>query len=158
MHELYEGIELNATQTALICRGLLDLAAVDGVHETEAAFIKEFYSASGGDFAELDDQSWDMTGCTKALKACGDNVVEAFIMSAYLLIYADGTHSDAERARMGEYGEGLGLTTDHLEELHVKARLLMLRQLAEGLRNKDAIRYVGASLGLGADQIASVEG
>ena len=50
MNDLYEGVELNAEQTTWICRGLLDLAAVDGVHENEVALIKQFYSKHQVDF------------------------------------------------------------------------------------------------------------
>lgn len=160
MNDLYEGIELNQAQTEAICRGLLDLAAVDGLHEAEIALIHDFYKSGGGEgdaIEALSKADFDLDGTVKVLKDGGQGVVEAFIISCYLLIYADGEHSDAERGRIAEYGTALGLDADGLEGLHVKARLYLLQMLAAGLRNKDAIHDVGAELGLSDDAIGSLD-
>lgn len=155
MHELYEGIELDEAQTEAICRGLLDLAGVDGVHESETALIHEFYRTGGGvgDVGKLAEGDFDLAGMVKVLEGGGSAVVEAFVISCYLLIYADGQHSDAERKRIAEYASALGLDHDRLEALHVKARLYLLEMLAANLRNRDAIREVGTELGLSAEDI-----
>lgn len=161
MQELYEGIELDDEQTEWICRGLLDLAAVDGVHESEIELVRDFYSASGersADIAALQAKGFDIGEASKHLLAGGDKVVEAFIVSCYLLIYADGEHSDAERKRIGQFAEGLGIDAERLEGLHVKARLYLLQILANNLRNKDVVRQVGAEMGLADDQIDQVGG
>ena len=79
-----------------------------------------------------------MTGCER----------EAFLVSAYLLIYADGNHSDAARARITEYATALGLSHGELEELHVKARLYVLQSLAHILWNRDTVKQIGSSMGL----------
>ena len=69
----------------------------------------------------------------------------------------DGRQADEERARVGTYADALGVERDALEELHVRARLYLLSMLAQGLRNKEAVRAVGIhQLGLKADQIASL--
>ncbi len=159
MHELYEGIELNEKQTELICRGLLDLARVDGVHPTELELVREFYAQGGGNpagFDALSAQGFDLARVAPAIKVGGPKVVEAFLVSCYLLIYADGDHSEAERARVGAFADALGVSRDQLEELHVKARLFLLTELAQSLRTKDAVKQVGHGLGLDSDQIARV--
>lgn len=155
MHDLYEGIELNKAQTEVICRGLLDLAGVDGLHDNEVALIHEFYKSGGGtgEVVEALADGFDLDAATRTLKEGGPAVVEAFIMSCYLLIYADGRHSDEERARIAQYADALGVDRARLEELHVKARLYLLEMLAAGLRNKDAIRDVGGELGLSDEAI-----
>ena len=155
MHELYEGIELDGAQTETICAGLLDLAKADGVHESEIALIHEFYRSGGksGDLDALAKKDFDLQAAARSLTAGGDKVVEAFLISCFLLIYADGDYSDAERKRIGEFGDALGLDAARLEHLHVKARLYLLEMLAQNLRNPDAIRDVGGELGLSSEAI-----
>jgi len=154
MHELYEGIELDKTQTEAICRGLLDLAEADGVHQSEIELIHGFYrSGGGGDLDALGKTDFDLDATVKVLTGGGPEVVEAFLISCYLLIYADGEFSDAERKRIGEYGDAFGLDAVRIEHLHVKARLYLLGMLAQNLRNPDAVRAVGGELGLSAEAI-----
>ena len=162
MEDLYEGIELNETQTALLCRGLLDLAAVDGIHPAEMALIEEFYASGGGEKDGLDAlkaKGFDLAKVAPAIKLGGSAVVESFLLTCYLLIYADGEHSDEERVRIGQYADALDTGRDKLEELHVKARIYLLQQFAASLTNKDAVKMVGASLGLEDAHInAALEG
>lgn len=154
MHELYEGIELDKAQTEAICRGLLDLAEADGVHPSEIELIHEFYRSGGGvDPSALGAAEFDLAATAKVLGGGGEQVVESFLISCYLLIYADGDFSDAERKRVGEYAEAMGIDADRLEHLHVKARLYLLEMLAQNLRNADAVRAVGGSLGLSSEAI-----
>ena len=154
MTDLYEGVEPNAEETMCICRGLLDLAAVDGVHENEVALIKQFYSTSGGSLGDLDTlraQPFDLDQAQHTIKG---PVVDAFLTSCYLLIYADGHHSDAERTRIGEYANAFGVTAEQLENLHLKARSFLLQELAAGLRNQAVLSQVGADLGLDDGAVA----
>ncbi len=149
MQEFLEGVEPTPEQTRVMCRGLLDLAGVDGVHESELELIKDFYGAEQ-DFTELEGEPFDLAAAAATLKAGGEKLVEAFLISAYLLIYADGEHSDEERTRVGEYADALGIGRDRLEELHMKTRLMLLDMFA-ALLNKDAVKEVGGSLGLDQD-------
>ncbi|MCA9528160.1 MAG: hypothetical protein KC549_17860 [Myxococcales bacterium] len=159
MQELYEGIELDENQTEWICRGLLDLASADGLHPSEIELIEGFASAGGRGSASIEklkEGGFDLEKA-KAVLGADPQLTEAFLVSCYLLIYADGRHSDEERARVGTYADALGVERDALEELHVRARLYLLSMLAQGLRNKEAVRAVGIhQLGLKADQIASL--
>jgi hypothetical protein len=155
MNSLYEGIEFDTAQTAMMCRGLLDLAAVDGVHDTEIALIKDFYSGSGGGAQDLEvfaNAGFDLEEAAAILK--GDQAV-AFLLSCYMLIYADGLQSDEERVRIGEYAAALDISEGRLEELHVQARLYLLSVMAETLKNRAVVQAMGMELGLSADVIAS---
>ena len=156
MDDLYGGIQLNSEQSTWICRGLLDLAAVDGIHATEEALIREFFSSSGGDVDELDQlaaQGFDLDAAKSVLT---DSVRDGFLLSCYMLIYADGQQSQPEKERISAYAEALGVSEDGLEALHSQARLYLLQMLAVGLRNRDAVKAAGAALGLSGEQIASV--
>ena len=158
MQELYEGIELSLEQTEWICRGLIDLAAVDGLHETEIALIEDFYAA-GDDarkirISEFEQQPFDLPKAVEIVGAGGEQVVEAFLVSCYLLIYADGEHTDAERERIHEYGRAFDVEAGALEELHVKARVYLLNTLAQNIRNKEAVKEIAQAMGLADDQIA----
>lgn len=160
MQEFYEGIELTDEQTEWLCRGLLDLAAVDGLHENEIALIADFYTggaedAGAADLEALRGTPFDLKKAREVLAVGGDKLIDAFLVSGYLLIYADGEHSDEERQRVREFAEAFGVADDRLESLHLKARLYLLQMLANNLRNKDAVRQVGTDMGLGADDIAS---
>lgn len=156
MQELYEGIELTSEQAEWITRGLLDLAAVDGTHESEMGLISEFYSGSGVT-TSLDDlaaKGFDPQQAVAVLGASGPKMVEAFLVSCYLLIYADGEHSEAERRRITEYAEAFGVSHGDMEEIHVKARLYVLQSLAHILWNRDTVKQIGSSMGLSDDYIA----
>jgi hypothetical protein len=156
MNDLYAGIKLNEEQNQWICRGLLDLAAVDGVHANEEALIHEFYCSAGGDPSDLVDleaQGFDPANAADVLQG---NLVEAFLMSCYMLIYADGHQSEEERVRIGEFAAAMGVDRAELDGLHTRARLYLLQMLAAEIRNRDAIRTAGAALGLTQDDIAGI--
>ncbi len=155
MQEFLDGVEPTGAENRVMCRALLDLAAVDGVHESETELVKGFYAGENGDmsgYEAMAAETFDLAAAASVLTAGGERLVEAFLMSSYLLIYADGEHSDAERKRVGEYADALGVGRDKLEDLHVKARLMLLQMFAS-LRNPDAVPDIGAELGLDTDQI-----
>ncbi len=155
MQELYEGVELSPEQTEVVCRGLLDLASVDGTHDSEMALIADF--SGGADLDALAAKPFELAAAAQVLTNGGDAVVESFLTSCYLLIYADGDHSEAERARVREYADALGVSADRLESLHTKARLYLLQILATNLRNKAAVRDVAAEMGLSENDLAGLE-
>lgn len=153
----YDGLELNEEQTNLVCQGLMDLAAVDGVDPSETELIENFYSAAGGDKAKLDEllkQPFDIEKAKKVFDT--PDARNAFLLSCYMLIYADGVHSEPERKRISEFAAALDVSAAELEDLHVKARMYLLRELAQGLRNRDVVRQVGMSMGLDDNQMSSL--
>ena len=158
MNDLYGGLQLNEEQSRWICRGLLDLAAVDGVHAAEEALIREFYGASGGDVGELETLANEGFEPTAAAAALSGDLAEGFLVSCYMLIYADGHQSDEERQRIQAYAEAFGVALDELEQIHTKARLYLLQMMAGGIRNPDAIVAAGSALGLTPDEIAGISG
>lgn len=157
MQNLYEGIELTAEQNEWICRGLLDLAAVDGVDESEIDLVREFYTGAVTDLEAMAAEGFDLAEAAKAFTAGGEALIEMFIVSCYMLIYADGEHSDAERGRISEFATAVGIGSADLETLHLKSRLFLLEQMAVGLRNRSLVEQIGINnLGLTAEQVAGL--
>jgi DnaJ-domain-containing protein 1 len=160
MQELYEGIELTPDQTTWICKGLLDLASADGIDPSEMEFIQEFYQAETGNAADLSNlnaDGFDLAAAAEVFKAGGPELVESFLMSAYMLIYADGHYSPEERGRIGDYADALDVDHAALEDIHLKARLWLLRMLADNLRNREAVKQVGLqNLGLDETQFSDL--
>ena len=153
MQALLEGVEPTAEQSQVIICGLLDLARVDGLHDAERALIANF--AGTEDLASFEATPFDLPAAASVLKAGGKDVIESFFSSAYLLIYADGQHTEAERTRVAEYAVALDIDPAQLESLHLKARLYLLHSLASVAWSKDAVIGIGASMGLSADQISA---
>ena len=153
MTELYQSLQLTQAQTEVFCRGLLDLAAVDGLHENEIALVRDFFQGSGGDTATLEAMAAEGFDPSAAAAVLDAETTQAFLMSCYMLIYADGRHSDEERARIGEYATAMGVSEAALEQIHDLSRSFLLQNLASGLRNQDAVADVGSEMGLGEDLI-----
>ena len=155
---MYEGIELSHAQSTLICRGLYALAAVDGVHPAEEALVDGFFKSTGGtddDLQTLKATPFDISEVASDLQ--GD-VAEAFIMSCYMLIYADGRLSNEEQAKVEEYAAALDMSNESLTALHDSARMYLLHNIAEGLKNRDVLDEVGNELGLSAAQVSTEKG
>ncbi|MBU0554179.1 hypothetical protein KKF91_16700 [Myxococcota bacterium] len=159
MSNVYEGIQLTKAQTEAICLTLFDLAKVDGVDEREMSLIEDFWQGSGGEMEELRallKRPFDLDGAVAVVKGGGEKVIDAFFMSCYLLIFADGVFSEEEQVRVNDYGKAVFGDIAQLEKYDLQARLFLLSNFSVGLRNKDAIRQAGLMLGLTEEQIASV--
>lgn len=157
MDDLYEGLELNEVQTNMVCQGLMDLAAVDGVDPSETALIENFYAEAGGNLADLKtlwSKPFDLNAAKEILNTA--DARNAFLLSCYMLIYADGVHSEPEKKRIHEFAAALDVSDALLDELHLKARMFLLCAMAQGLRNHDAVRAVGSSMGLTDSQMSSL--
>lgn len=157
MDELYEGLELTEAQINEVCRGLFDLAAVDGVDPSEKDLIEQFYSQAGDGSASLENvlkQPFDLQKAVAVLNS--DGARNAFFISCYLLIYADGEFSEQELQRITEFAKAFKLADAELNDLHLKARMYLLKELAQNLKNRDVVRQVGASMGLAENDIASL--
>ena len=155
---MYEGIELSHAQSTLICRGLYALAEVDGVHPAEEALVDGFFKSTGGsdeDLKALKSSPFDLSEVAGDLK--GD-LAEVFIMSCYMLIYADGELSPEEQTKVEEYAAALDMSAARLNALHDQARMYLLHNLADGLKNREVLDEVGTELGLSSEQVDSEKG
>jgi len=160
MTELYEGVRLSQEQMAATCRSLYDLAEIDGVAENEMELIQEFWRESGGEPGKLEallKSPFELKRIAEQIKAGGEEIIGAFFLSCYLLVYADGLFAPEERARLKDYAEAiLEGDMELLESYDIQAKLFLLKNFALGLRNRDAIRRAGEALALSDEQINSV--
>ena len=153
MDDLYPEFDVNAVQAEAFARGLLGVAEADGVHQRELALIGEVYQAAMeeevGAFAPIGSLERAGSLAAKDLAALlptGPHR-EMFIKSAYLLAWADGNVSPAERAKIGEYAQALEIGAEAQVRLEAEVKDMLLRRLA-GLSNVEAVAQVAKKLGV----------
>jgi uncharacterized membrane protein YebE (DUF533 family) len=153
--DFFPSIDVSAHEAETIARGLYTIAAVDGVHERELALISEFSrGALDDDLAEstsplspggfgrvvpLDPASVSMLLATEPLR-------QLFMKAALLVAWADGSVSPAERTKIGEFAQALGVSPSALVALEAEVKDYLLRSLAH-LANVDAVAKVAKKLG-----------
>lgn len=145
--------ELSAVEAETFARGLYAVARVDGVHERELALISDFYSSvvgqDGGQSTAI--ASLERTGplepsdVAAMLQSPGQR--ELFVKTAFLLAWADGSVSAAERAKVDEFARALAVPDARKAELELEVKDFLLRPLA-GLANVNAVSAVARKLGL----------
>ena len=142
--------DISGTQAEALARGLYTIARVDGVHEREAALISQLFSEStdgmGQALTEL-ERSADVDGAYLAATLPGKDLREMFVKTAWLLAYADGGVSDAERKKIAELSGPLGVDAASQARLEGAVKDFLLAQLS-GLHNTDAVRKVAKKLGV----------
>src|SRR4029079_11248983 len=120
--EFFPEIDVGALQAEAIARGLYPIAAVDGVHERELALIAEFHNAAAsgdvGDSSSLAASVASFARITPLEPAAlapaldGAPLRELFIKAAFLLAWADGNVSSAERTKIGAFAKALSVSND----------------------------------------------
>jgi len=150
--EFFPEIPMNENQAQAIARGLFTVAAVDGVHEREAALIANFYGTA------TDSESRPVTSLAElgrlgplspadlASALAGDELRQLFVKAAILLAYIDGKVTTAERAQIAAYGAALGVTADRQTALEASVRDHMMQPLTR-LANTEAVNKVAKKLG-----------
>ncbi len=145
--------ELSAVEAETFARGLYAIAQVDGVHERELALISDFYSSVAGQgsseavvFASLDRTSPLAPNDVAAILRTPQQR-ELFVKTAFLLTWADGSVSAAERATVEQFARALGVADTRKTELELEVKDFLLRPLAN-LANVNAVSAVAKKLGL----------
>jgi tellurite resistance protein len=154
--DFFPEIDVNALQAEAIARGLYAVAAVDGVHERELALIAEFHSAAlegdVGGGSSLDRSLASFTRITPlepealAPLLAGAPLRELFVKAAFLLAWADGNVSAAERTKIAAFGKALGVPPEAQAKLEAQVKDYLLRPLAN-LANVEAASAVAKKLG-----------
>jgi tellurite resistance protein len=149
--DFFPEILINEHQAQAIARGLYTVAAVDGVHEREAALIANFYGAAVEDeaaavtsLAEL-GRLGPISPADLAIALPSPELRQLFIKSALLLAYVDGKVTAEERAQIGSYAATLGVAPDRLKALEESVRDHMLLPLSR-LANTEAVNKVATKL------------
>ncbi len=142
--------DISGTQAEALARGLYTIARVDGVHEREASLIAQLYAESAGGagtgLSEL-QRSADVDGAYLAATLPGKDLREMFVKTAWLLAYADGGVSDAERKKIAELCGPLGVDAAAQARLEGAVKDFLLAQLS-GLSNTEAVAKVARKLGV----------
>ncbi len=150
--EFFPEIAVSAEQAQAIARGLYAVAAVDGIHEREAALIADFYgAASEGEvrpvtsLAEL-GRLGPISPADLAEALPGEELRLLFVKAALLLAYVDGKVTGAERLKITGYAKTLGVSLERQAALEESVRDHLLAPLAR-LNNTEAVNQVARKLG-----------
>jgi hypothetical protein len=154
--DFFPEIDVGALQAEAIARGLYTIAAVDGVHERELALIAEFHNAAAaGDAGDASSLAASVASFARitplepealAPLLTGAPLRELFIKAAFLLAWADGSVSPAERAKIGAFGKALAVSPEAQATLEAQVKDYLLRPLAH-LANVEAASAVAKKLG-----------
>ena len=155
MLDRFEQLNMNQTSTEWFCRGLIDLANSDGLHETELEIIQEFCVANQlaqSDFEALSTQGFDLDDAKAHLTG---ETLDAFMTTCFVLAYADGQLSDLESKRLSAYADALGYSAADFEQAHVDARVFLISSIAQEIKNHGLLREIAAGFGLNEEQIST---
>jgi tellurite resistance protein len=149
----FEELNMSETQTQWFCRGLVDLANADGMHETELEVIEEFCRSS-----QLKDVNIDALGtmgfdASDAAAVLTGEARDAFFTTCFILAYADGQMSDIESERLSTYATAFGYDGAQFEQAHVHARVFLISSIAAEIKNHTLLAEIGRSFGLNDEQI-----
>lgn len=155
MKDQFEHLNMSQAQTEWFCRGLVDLAHADGLHETELEVIEEFCRSSQLDNVDLEamaEQGFDIAAAAAALT--GD-ARDAFFTTCFILAYADGQLSTIEADRLEAYANTFSYEASKFEEAHVNARMFLISSLAAEIKNHVLLAEIGRGFGLSEEQVAT---
>jgi tellurite resistance protein len=143
--DFFPEIPMNEQQAQAIARGLYTVAAVDGIHEREAALIATFYGTTANSLAEL-ERLGPLSPTDLAAALSGEELRQLFVKAALLLAYADGKVTSPERAQITIYSTALGVSPDRLAALEESVRDHLMQPLSR-LANSEAVGKVAKQLG-----------
>ena len=155
MLDRFEHLNMDRTTTEWFCRGLMDLANSDGLHETELELIQEFCTAnqlSESDIERLNKQGFDANEAKQYLVG---KTLEAFMTTCFILAYADGQLSTLESERLSAYADALEYPAGDFEQAHVNARVFLISSIAKEIKNHGLLREIAAGFGLNEEQIST---
>jgi len=148
--DFFPELDVSALQAEAIARGLYAIALVDGVHERELALISDFYRAASED-GRASAASIERVGPLEpkdvAQLLIGPDHRALFVKAAFLLAWADGQVSGAERTKIAEFGQILDVSPAAQAKLEAEVKDFLLRPLAS-LSNVEKVSAVAKKLGV----------
>ena len=149
--DFFPEINVSALQAEALARGLYAVALVDGVHERELALITDFYQAAATESSPAMLASLQRVGPLEprdvAQLLIGPTHRELFLKAAFLLAWADGNVTAAERSKIAEFTSAFGLGQETESRLEAEVKDFLLRPLAS-LANVEAVSAVAKKLGV----------
>jgi hypothetical protein len=149
--DFFPEIEISALQAEAIARGLYGIAVVDGVHERELALISDFYHDAVSGEAPNAMASIERAGPLEP-KELADQIEpallrELFVKAGFLLGWADGKISPAERTKIAAFAKALEVSDATVAKLEAEVKDFLLRPFAN-LANIDAATVIAKKLGV----------
>jgi hypothetical protein len=142
-------VDLDLKHVRVIVQGMLRVAHSDGIHARELALISDFYESCRKDTQGLTEltglaaTAFDPEGAREAINTA--QLQFTFLVSCYLVAYADGVVSEPEAKSIAELVRDLNIpaaVADEAREL-VKDQLLM--KLARSA-NLNALKDIASKL------------
>ena len=152
--DFYPTIDVSALEAEAIARGLYTVALVDGVHERELALISDLYRSvvteggiTGAAALSTLERTKPLEPAELAPLLAGAAHRELFVKSTFLLAWADGRVSPAERTKIAEFGKALEISAERQAVLEAEVKDFLLRPLAR-LANVEAATQIAKKLGV----------
>ena len=149
----FEQLNMSETQTEWFCRGLVDLANADGMHETELEVIEEFCRSSQLENVNIEALGAKGFDAAQAASVLAGDARDAFFTTCFILAYADGQMSDIESDRLKTYASAFDYDAAQFEQAHVHARVFLISSIAAEIKNHVLLAEIGRSFGLNDEQI-----
>jgi hypothetical protein len=142
-------VDLDLNHVRVIVRGMTRVAEIDGAHERELVLIREFYEScraevSGlSDFADVAKGAFDPVEAKEVIST--QPLQLAFLTSCYLVAYADGSLSEAEKKVLAQLEKELGIPRAVAEQAHDFAKDQLLAPLARS-KNIEGVKKIAGGL------------
>lgn len=117
--DLYPEVALTQAEASAFASALYAIAHSDGLHEKEEALIRSFYESVTGDAAGT-LTALDPHALAAAIPR--EDQRQVFILTAWLMAFADLHVSDAEEDAIRHYGAALQM--EPLQMRHLRDRVL----------------------------------
>jgi uncharacterized membrane protein YebE (DUF533 family) len=142
-------VALELKHVRVIVQGMVRVARSDGTHERELVLIRQFYESCRAeekglaDFSDLLSAPFDADVARDVLDT--GELKATFLASCYLVAYADGELSDAEKKTLAELVRELGVDKKSADEVRELVKDQLLMQIARST-NLNALKQVAAKL------------
>jgi hypothetical protein len=149
MKGLLDPVELDLPHVRVIVQGMVKVARSDGAHERELVLIRGFYEscrddAKGlADYADLSSMPFDADVAREVLVS--EPLKLTFLVSCWLVAYADGQVSRGESAVLDELAQGIGADAAMLAEARELVKDVLLQQVARS-DNLEALKGIAKGL------------
>lgn len=149
MKGLLDPVELDLPHVRVIVQGMVKVAHSDGAHERELVLIREFYEscrdeAKGlADFADLSGTPFDADVAREVLVS--DALKLTFLVSCWLVAYADGQVTSGEGKALDELAVSIGADQAIAQGARELVKDQLLQQVARSA-NLEALKGIAKTL------------
>ena len=149
MQDFFETAELGLNHVQVMVRGMYAVATSEDVHPAEQVMMREFYETcrvEADGIADYNDLVKQPLEPAEAADVLGTKELRAiFLKSCLFLAFADGQYSEAERATIERFADGLEFDKEALADVEAEVTDYLIQQIAR-IRNIDALQEVAGEL------------